>query len=383
MAIVGRLGRYKKKKVYIKDKIPYFELPPFPLYYTVRECNLIQNLKIPVLYNSMYYRFFHNPKKFISKFMDVQKIDLVHDHSSGNISKATYSASKEKKIPFLYEVRGFVEESNVANRNLTRDDKRYIEKRQRKTNLMKKADAVITLGKAMKNEIIKRGIKKKKISIIPNGVNTKYFSPLPPTESLKEKLKIGTDKVIGYIGSIRKLEGLEVLIKSVSILKKTLGNVKVLLVGPIRPRHYEARFKRFIRKSSIKDDIIISGIVPFNEIKKYYSIIDIFVIPRLNLKVNRLVTPLKPLEVMAMEKLLIASDLPALREQIIPKVSGVLFEPENPTALSKKLEYYLNNQDKLERIGKNARDYVKKHYEWKKIVKKYLPIYEKLMEDRR
>ncbi len=45
---------------------------------------------------------------------------------------------------------------------------------------MKKADAVITLGKAMKNNIKNRGIAKEKIFIVPNGVDTKKFFLLEP-----------------------------------------------------------------------------------------------------------------------------------------------------------------------------------------------------------
>lgn len=137
--------------------------------------------------------------------------------------------------------------------------------------------------------------------------------------------------------------------------------------------------KLYIEKLKIKNDVIFTGKVPHEEIKRFYSIIDIFILPCLNIRVNRLVTPLKPLEVMAMGKVLLASDLPALKELIIPNISGDLFEAENAKALAIKIEEYLKNTDKVNKLKQAAREYVVNNYSWFEIIKKYNSIYEKLI----
>jgi len=169
-------------------------------------------------------------------------------------------------------------------------------------------------------------------------------------------------------------------LKSFSLLKKTVNDIKLLIVGPVRPSNYLESLKDYSKILNIKKDVIFTGMVPYEEVNNYYSIIDIFVIPRLNLRLTRLVTPLKPLEVMAMGKVLITSDLPALNELIKQNISGDLFKVENSKALAIKLEKYLKTPEKAEILKQSAREYVVNNYSWSEIVKKYIPIYDKLLK---
>ena len=202
--------------------------------------------------------------------------------------------------------------------------------------------------------MINRAFGNTKISnyIVPNAVDTQKFVPIEPNQHLKLKLNYKTEKIIGYIGSIRRIEGIEILFKSFALLKKKINDIKLLIVGPDNPRGYIKLLENYSIRLNIEKDVIFTGKVPYNEINKYYSIIDIFVIPRLNLRENRLVTPLKPLEVMAMEKLLFASDIPALRELIKHNISGILFETENERNLAESIEKYLINEEEIFKLQK-------------------------------
>ncbi len=96
---------------------------------------------------------------------------------------------------------------------------------------------------------------------------------------------------------------------------------------------------------------------------------------------NRLVTPLKPLEAMAMERVLLTSNLPALKEMVKTNVSGDVFEVENFYDLSEKILKYLNNSHLREQLGKRAREYVVKNYEWNLIGNKYALIYNNILKN--
>ena len=165
-----------------------------------------------------------------------------------------------------------------------------------------------------------------------------------------------------------------------SLLKKTINDIKLLIVGPVRPYNYLESLKDYSKRLNITKDVIFTGIVPYEEVNNYYSIIDIFVIPRLNLRISRLVTPLKPLEVMAMGKILLVSDLPALKELVKPHISGDIFEVENSKTLAMKLKIYLESPEKSDKLKQSAREFVMNNYRWSEIVKKYVPIYNKLLK---
>ena len=87
----------------------------------------------------------------------------------------------------------------------------------------------------------------------------------------------------------------------------------------------------------IGDRAVFTGQVPHDEVQFYYELIDIFVISRPASRVAQLVTPLKPLEAMAMEKPLIVSDLPALRELVNDGETGLIYRAEDSSRLGRSV----------------------------------------------
>ena len=87
---------------------------------------------------------------------------------------------------------------------------------------MKKADSLVCISEALKLEAISRGISKNKITVSPNGYDAELQSGRNESEmykSVKSYLNIGkSTKVIGYIGSLRKLEGVDYTAKAVAKL---------------------------------------------------------------------------------------------------------------------------------------------------------------------
>lgn len=324
---------------------------------------------------------------YIKKLIKFYNIDAVHVHSYYAEAQCAQKIANKREIPFIYEHRGFIEENVMANPKIK--DKDYFKLlynkankfKKKETEIMKKSDLIITLSNIMKKELIKRNLDANKIKIIPNCADTKSIQPQPANLELKQKLKLSGLKIIGFIGRINGYEGIEILIRSIPYLLEQFRDLKVLLIGGGDPK-YIRNLKKLSLDLNVSNYILFIGIVPHYEIKEYYSIIDIIVIPRLNLNVNRKVTPLKPLEAMAFRKLVIASNLPALRYVIIPKKTGDLFKAEDPIDLSSKIIYYLKNPEKKKVIEEFSRLYVEKYFSWETIVPKYKQLYLSLLEEK-
>ena len=71
--------------------------------------------------------------------------------------------------------------------------------------------------------------------------------------------------------------------------------------------------------------MVFTGQIPHEQIKRYYSLLDVFVCPRKRMRLTELVTPLKPLEAMAMGKPVLGSDVGGLAELVKHDVTGMLF----------------------------------------------------------
>jgi glycosyltransferase involved in cell wall biosynthesis len=98
--------------------------------------------------------------------------------------------------------------------------------------------------------------------------------------------------------------------------------------------------------------------VPNERILDYYSLIDVFVVPRINDRASRLVTPLKPLEAMSMRIPVVASDLPALRELVAPGKRGLVFNPGEPSSLAAVLTTMIEDEGLRSDLAENAHQWV-------------------------
>jgi len=87
------------------------------------------------------------------------------------------------------------------------------------------------------------------------------------------------------------------------------------------------------------------------------------------------------LEAMACKTPVIATNIGGNMELFENNITGILIEPENPKELLKEIISLLNNPTKLEQISKSAFEQVQK-YDWSNIGKKYLNLYEKLLNSK-
>jgi len=369
---------FPKKNLDIINNIIYFRYPPDMVNNFFFKYKIFEKLRISKLFDIFYFSCSKIPLIYLRKIVEVQKPDIIHGHSTAKFAKFGEKIARKTKIPFIYEVRGFVEDTLVEQGFIRKNSLKYLIKRRQENNLMKKANLIVTLGKYMKIDLVKRGFDEKKIFIVSNAVDTNLLYPIKPNVDLKKKFGLHNKLIIGYVGSIRRIEGLETLFKAVKILRQNIKNLHVMIIGKYTTKYFRD-LKILIKELQIEKNISFSGLVPNNKIQDYYSILDIIVIPRIDSRVTRLVTPLKPLEAMAMGKVLITSDLPALKELVKPNISGDNFKVGNPHDLANILYKYLSDSDLRYRLGLSARKYVENYYDWRIIIKKYLSLYERLL----
>jgi glycosyltransferase involved in cell wall biosynthesis len=120
------------------------------------------------------------------------------------------------------------------------------------------------------------------------------------------------------------------------------------------------------------------GRVPHDRILGYYALIDVFVVPRTADRVSRLVTPLKPFEAMALERAVVVSDLPALREIVMPGETGMTFTAGDADDLARVLSDLLGDPALRARLGRQAREWVKTERTWAQNGRRYRELYERL-----
>ena len=137
------------------------------------------------------------------------------------------------------------------------------------------------------------------------------------------------ETVLGYVSSMVAYEGIGYLIEATRILRDRGRRVRLLLVGDGEER---GALEDRARALGLLDDGVarFAGRVPHGDVGAYYSLIDLFVVPRTNDRVSQLVTPLKPYEAMAMERCLVVSGVGALLEIVQDGETGTLVRARGP-----------------------------------------------------
>lgn len=235
------------------------------------------------------------------------------------------------------------------------------------------ADAVICPSNVTRDYIASLGLDRKRVTVIPNGVNPSDFAvtPLP--------VRNGRVPVLLYIGTLADWQGLDIVIKS---LPKILAEqpAKLKIVGRGRSRQRKMLAKQ-IRKLGLEEHVILQPAVPHHEIPALISEADICLAP-LGLN-DRNVTqgacPIKVLEYMAAGRPLLASNMPIVRELVREDVDGLLFSPNDPDDLARQALLLLKDVELSQRLAESAAGHAREKFTWHESQKKLGKVVERLL----
>jgi glycosyltransferase involved in cell wall biosynthesis len=316
-------------------------------------------------------------KHFTKRIIEVAKsenADLIHAHVPYRVGIPAMRAARELGLPFVYEMRGMWEESAVASGRWKAGGLAHRRFRRLETKVLKSADSVICISETLRKEALSRGVASEKITVVPNAVDLK--NEAVESELLHEmKEKLEGKLVVGYIGSLRELEGVDLTAEAVSILKSQGVDVEFFVLSS---ESGQTELREYCKSLGIADKSHIVGPVPHEQVAPFYELIDVFVVSRPDTRVTRLVTPLKPFEAMRSRRAVVMSDLPALAEIIEDGVTGRLYSSNDVNDLSSTIKQLL--QDKVERknLGKNASDWIINNRTWTQVVKNIPEFYSKI-----
>jgi glycosyltransferase involved in cell wall biosynthesis len=100
------------------------------------------------------------------------------------------------------------------------------------------------------------------------------------------------------------------------------------------------------------------------------------------MRLTELVTPLKPLEAMAQERIVVASNVGGHRELVRDRETGYLFPPGDPRHVAEGIFVALDDRVSWPLVQARALQYVDTERSWVHSVARYAPVYDRLMRRR-
>lgn len=298
----------------------------------------------------------------------LKHLDMVHGHGI-----CSYGHLLINKFPTVVKMHntwlGEYEHYQKIKSNITRKMdaattmKMYVEMDKA---CCKRANHLICISEVMKSETKRYGISEDKMTVIHNGID---FSRFNIKESNKFKKKLGlTGTVIGYIGRLEPHKGVEHLIKTV---KNMSGKFSLLLVGGGSD---QKRLEAIVKQFGIQKNVRFTGYVPYDDIPKYYAIVDVVVYPTMYEPLGNVI-----LESMAAGKPIIASEVDGIPE-IFESGTGYLLKPDNiEKELKNKLEILLEDPQLRVKMGSLGKKKVQDH-SWVEVAKQTISVCEKVLD---
>ncbi|MFC1755886.1 glycosyltransferase family 4 protein [Patescibacteria group bacterium] len=246
-----------------------------------------------------------------------------------------------EKAPWLYE--SFV--------NMERD-------------LLPKCDGIISNGYDTKNYLDERGYKN---VVVPNGVDVKrFYRPDFERKRLLEKIGIknGKTKIIIMVASLRKIKGINDLLKTAEQMKNAYSQdpYKFVVVG----KGSTIKFRDLLKTGGLEDDIIFLG--ERKDIPELLSLSDVVLCLSQGSGMS-----MSALEAMAACKPIVAWNTPVYQQLIINGESGLMVPFANHKRVAEAVREALVSPELSSRLGKNAFKSVQK-YSWGSVYKRFSEV---------
>ena len=282
----------------------------------------------------------------IREFFNVNclKIDLIYSHYwlSGIVGE---SLSESLRIPHFVTFHTMAKtKSKFSPRNFEHPKRQQNEKK-----VMDSARYIIALSSVESVDIQNLyDIPEEKIIVFPPGVDLQNFYPVDKSVA-KEALGMKNHKYILFVGRIDPIKGFEILLEMAQILKKK-NEFQLIIVGGGSIRSKELiELQSKIDSKDLSDDVVLIGSVPHQQLKTYYSAVDVFVLTSFYESLGFVI-----LESMACATPVVASNVGGIPTLVDDSLTGFLIDENNPESFAEKVEELLIDNNLNYKMGQEG-----------------------------
>ena len=230
--------------------------------------------------------------------------------------------------------------------------------------IYKLTDAVLTHNEFSKGEFIKlTSVSKNDIHIVPHGNYTPFIKIRKDKTQSRAKLELPQEKtILLFFGMIKKVKGLEVLLKSMRKVIDKNPDVVLLIAGKPWENDFSI-YQKIIDVNSLCENVILhTKFIDYEDVEHYYCASDLVVLPYKKIYQSGVL-----MMTLSYERPALVSDLPPLIEVITDNENGFLFASENEEDLTDKIIKIISDKENLEKVRLKGIETVNTKYGWDEI----------------
>jgi len=317
-----------------------------------------QSLGIPVKYFTMRRGFNPFGLQGILRFIRDKDICIVHSH--GYKPDIFLGVLSKRKFKVVSTVHGWAKNSVGIKGRIYE----FID-----SMALKRIDRVVAVSNAVSNDLVKRGLKKEKITTIYNGLKI-CDNPITYDNSrIRPKCGLSNDSfVIGTVGRLTKIKGHYYLIKAMPFILKEITNCQLVIAGdgPLKED-----LKNLIEELNLTPNIKIIGYI--QDIDQFLSMINLFILPSISEGL-----PISLLEAMALGKPALCSAVGGIPEVITSLNYGILFPPADHISIADAVKNIFKDQERMNEIAVAGSRLIKEKFSSTIMAKQYSMLYSNL-----
>jgi glycosyltransferase involved in cell wall biosynthesis len=207
------------------------------------------------------------------------------------------------------------------------------------------ADYVLVVTEVLAKRVEAAGVRRNRIVVIPNGINTDEFGGKPDGKGAKRGLGLEGKLVLGFTGFLKDWHGLD---KVVELLARADPAWHLLIVGDGPARD---ALEKQAKALHVSDRLTITGIVARDQVAGHVAAFDVALQPA----VVDYASPLKLFEYMALGRPVVAPAQANIMEILTDGEDALLFDARDPCGLGRAIERLCRDESLRRRIGESAR----------------------------
>lgn len=176
-------------------------------------------------------------------------------------------------------------------------------------------------------------VPRERVAVIPNGVDTQRFAPVPDVATIRKEFSIGpTDPVLGIVAALRPEKNHELFLDVAARIVKELPNARFLIVGdgPCR-----ASLEQHAASLGIADHTIFAGSRP--DVPRLLAAMDVFALTS-QMEAN----PLSILEAMSVGRPVVSTNVGSIHEAVVEAQTGFLVPAGDAATFANRVLHLLN-----------------------------------------
>lgn len=229
-------------------------------------------------------------------------------------------------------------------------------------------NTIISVSDAVRSQII-RYVPENKVLTIYNGIASAEFGEYSPDASRTPLGFTPDDQVVGTVARLIPGKGLNTLLEAMSLMAKIMPRLHLVVVGDGPER---SKLEQYSRGLGLEGKVRFLGWR--DDVPALMGGWDCFALPSLSEGFN-----LSVLEAMASRLPVVVSDLPALREAVVPGRGGLMIHPGSAPELAAALLHVLKAPEKAKAMGEYNRQRVDAFFCEDRMIRCTRALYEGLL----